>query len=83
MKTFTKLMISAVIVLGLSATAAIIRAQASPQLADFHIRVALNEQRNGVELECDNGCGWTSLKFSCGDSDSCHSWIDASGMTGE
>ncbi len=83
MKTRVKIILSAVLVVGLLVNAAVFHAQASNGLADFHLYIALNSDQDGIDMKCDKGCGWTSLSFNCGGRSECSSWIDASGMTGE
>jgi hypothetical protein len=83
MKTRLKIFLSIAIAVGLLANAAVVQVQASQKLAEFHINVALNADRNGIDMKCDVGCRWTSLSFTCADTGKCSSWIDVGGMTGE
>jgi len=48
--------------------------------ADSPFVVSVNHTESGIELTCERGCAWTTLRFSCGTQKDCKTQVDAKGV---
>lgn len=56
------------------------RSQSEAKPVPFSIVVTQTDK--GLEMECQKGCAWKTLTYSCGGKVSCSATVDESGVSG-